>query len=99
MELSTVLERLRAHEGELRAAGVARLSVFGSLARGQAGEDSDVDLAVMLDPQERLGLAALGRLERRLAAILDAESDLVSEPVRLNPRLQAEIDRDRVVAF
>jgi predicted nucleotidyltransferase len=33
---------LRAHEAELKRLGVEHLYLFGSTARGQAGEDSDV---------------------------------------------------------
>ncbi len=41
-----VLSRLAEHQAELRAMGVASLAVFGSVARGEAGPDSDVDLLV-----------------------------------------------------
>ncbi|HLJ69885.1 MAG TPA: hypothetical protein VKU03_01120, partial [Roseiarcus sp.] len=44
-----IIAALRAHEGELRQAGIRRLSLFGAAARG-AGEASDIDLAAELDP-------------------------------------------------
>jgi uncharacterized protein len=56
-----VIVTLRAHEAELRKAGIRRLSLFGSVARGDAEADSDVDLAAELDPDARIGLFALGR--------------------------------------
>lgn len=40
---------LRAHEAELRNAGISSLSLFGSVARGDAETGSDVDLAAELD--------------------------------------------------
>jgi predicted nucleotidyltransferase len=40
-----VIAILRAHETELRQAGIMRLSLFGSVARGEERADSDVDLA------------------------------------------------------
>lgn len=40
------IDTLRAHEPELRAAGVRSLSVFGSLARQDARPHSDVDLLI-----------------------------------------------------
>lgn len=43
-----VLEILAAHQGELRALGVAELWVFGSAARDELGPDSDVDVLVRL---------------------------------------------------
>ena len=42
MDRDAVLERLRAHEAELKAMGLARVSLFGSVARGEAGPESDV---------------------------------------------------------
>jgi hypothetical protein len=45
-----VVAILRAHEAELRRAGVQHLSLFGSVARGDAKVDCDVDLLVELDP-------------------------------------------------
>jgi predicted nucleotidyltransferase len=35
---------LRAHAAELRAAGIRHLSLFGSVARGDAGPESGIDL-------------------------------------------------------
>lgn len=93
-----VIATLRAHEAELRAAGIRRLSLFGSVARGDAGADSDVDLAAELDPAARIGLFALAALERRLAEIVGRPVDLLPEPVE-KPRLRANIERDRIRAF
>jgi predicted nucleotidyltransferase len=93
-----VIATLRAHEAELRQAGIRRLSLFGSVARGEAEADSDVDLAAELDPEAGIGLFALGALERRLAELVGRKVDLLPEPVE-NPRLRANIDRDRRRAF
>ena len=96
--VETVLDTLRAHAPELRAAGIRHLSLFGSVARGDAEADSDVDLAAELNPDANIGLFALIGLERRLAELLRRPVDLVPEPVE-KQRLQANIDRDRLVAF
>jgi predicted nucleotidyltransferase len=93
-----VIATLRAHEAELRRAGIRHLSLFGSVARGDAAADSDVDLAAELDPDARIGLFALGALERRLADLIGRKVDLLPEPVE-TPRLRANIDRDRQRAF
>lgn len=93
-----VIAALRAHEAELRAAGIAGLSLFGSVARGDAEADSDVDLAARLDPDARVGLFALGALEGRLSELVGRRVDLLPEPVE-EARLQANIDRDRRRAF
>lgn len=99
MDLQTVLDTLRRHEGELREAGIERLLVFGSLARGNARADSDVDLAAKMTEGRRIGLYDLARIERYLEHVLGREVDLITEHSRLKPRLRAEIDRDHVVAF
>src|SRR5579885_1113817 len=43
-------ELLAASEAEIRALGVARLALFGSVLRGEARPDSDVDLLVQFSP-------------------------------------------------
>ena len=93
-----VIATLRAHEAELRQAGIRHLSLFGSVARGDARADSDVDLLVDLDPEARIGLFALGALERRLAELVGRPVELLPEPVE-KPRLKAKIERDRRLAF
>lgn len=90
--------RPRTHEAELRAAGGRRLSLFGSVARGDAEAGSDVDLVAELDPTARIGMFALAGLEQRLAEIVSRPVDLLPEPVE-KPRLHASIERDRVRVF
>ena len=93
-----VIATLRRHEAELREAGIRRLSLSGSVARGDAGPGSDVDLAVGLEPAARIGLIRLVALEWRLAGLLGRSVDLLPEPVE-KARLRANIERDRLLAF
>lgn len=99
---SAILAKIRDHEAELRRLGVERLSLFGSVARGDWDETSDVDLAVRLAPDfSKGGFDYLGRMEmlkERLAQILGRPVDLIEEPVETRA-LQMRIDEDRVVAF
>lgn len=98
----SAVDRLRAHQDELRALGVRRLSLFGSTARGEEEPRSDVDVAVLLGPDfAQCGFAYFGELERlreRLTVILGRPVDIVEEPVE-RERLQHAIDEERVVAF
>ena len=98
MDKVEALERLRAHEAEIRDMGITRLSLFGSTARGDAGAESDVDLAVALDYDRCATLLDFIGVQQRLAELLGRKVDLVSEPSR-KLRFQAEIDRDRVHVF
>ena len=49
MDKRAVIETLRRHEPELRAAGIVHLRLFGSVARGEESAQSDVDLMAELD--------------------------------------------------
>lgn len=93
-----VVAALRAHEAELRAAGIRRLTLFGSVARGEAGPESDVDLHAELDPAAGVGLIELSRLERRVEELLSCRVDLLAGRLE-RPRLIANIERDRVNVF
>ncbi len=93
-----VIATLRLHEADLRDAGIRSLSLFGSVARGDDGPGSDVDLAAELEPAACIGLIGLAALERRLAGLLGRRVDLLPEPVE-KARLRASIERDRRLAF
>jgi predicted nucleotidyltransferase len=93
-----IIAILTAHEDELRRAGIRHLSLFGSIARADAEEASDIDLAAEFDPAASMDLFRLAALERRLKTLLGRRVELLPEPVN-TPRLQANIDRDRRRAF
>ncbi len=101
MTKAEALRRLRAREHDLRALGITALSIFGSTARDEAGAESDVDLAALIDHDmvRRLGPFGYFAIPDRIAAMLGSEVDFVTEPLDRAPRLQAEIDRDRVRVF
>ncbi len=98
MDRKDTISRLKAHEAEFRAMGVAGLSLFGSVARDEAGPDSDVDIAARFDPAAEVGMVKYGAILQRLRTLLHASVDLVGEPAR-TARMQAEIDRDRALVF
>lgn len=93
-----VIAILRAHEAELRQAGIRRLSLFGSIARGDAEANSDVDLVAEFDPAAQMDLIRLVGLERRIGEALGRPVEILAEPVA-NPRLRANVERDRRIAF
>ncbi|MGH6672080.1 MAG: nucleotidyltransferase family protein [Xanthobacteraceae bacterium] len=102
MKSDEIISKLRAHEHELRAAGVTGLALFGSAARGEQRADSDVDVVVRLTEEARQGgFAYFGRIDslsRRLAEILERPVDVVAEPIQKD-RLRHVIEKDRIVAF
>lgn len=78
MDRGEVIQTLRAHEPELKAAGILHLRVFGSTARNQATRTSDVDLVAEFDQSKKLTLLSMVRLENRLSDLLGAKVDLSS---------------------
>jgi predicted nucleotidyltransferase len=77
MTLDEALTKLRAAKPMLDRYGVARVGVFGSTARGEAGPDSDVDVLVEFAPERHPGLDFF-RLQDDIAGLLDSEIDLVT---------------------
>jgi uncharacterized protein len=76
MRRDEALERLAAHRAELQAMGVGSLSLFGSVARDEAGPDSDVDL--LIEPGRPMGLFGLAAIHLRLEEILEQRVDLAT---------------------
>lgn len=90
MDRDEALSLLRAHMDELRALGVLEISIFGSVARGEAGPDSDVDVLVEIGPG--IGLFEYIGIRDRLAEILGRSVDMAT-PDGLKPRI-----KDRILA-
>lgn len=97
-DLQNVLEILRAHEGDLRRLGVAHAAVFGSVARGEARAESDIDVLVDLDENRPMGVFEYARLKLYINELFEGPSDVVNRRT-LKPLLQASILRDTVHAF
>ena len=98
MKRAVVIERLKQRERELRELGVVTLSLFGSTAREEARDGSDVDLAVLLDPNRPFGVFRFNGLANRLEDLLGEQVDLVREP-STKAWMQSAIDRDRIRVF
>lgn len=76
MEKRSVIQILRAHEPELKAAGIVHLRLFGSVARDESSAASDIDLMADFDRSRRLTLISMVHLENQLSDILGAKVDL-----------------------
>jgi predicted nucleotidyltransferase len=96
--LHDVLDTLRTHEGELRRLGVSHAAVFGSVARGEAIAESDVDVLVELDETRPMGLFQYARLKLYIDGLLDGAGDVVNRRT-LKPMLRENILRDAISAF
>jgi predicted nucleotidyltransferase len=68
--------------------------VFGSVARGDAEPDSDVDLLVDLEPGA--GLLDLGGMDTELRELLDRDVDVVHLHENSRPEFRANVEREAV---
>jgi uncharacterized protein len=78
MDRETVIRTLRAHEAELRAEGISHVYLFGSVARGEADDKSDVDLFYDYD-SDRFGFLQFMRIR-------DLAPEIFGQPVDIMPR-------------
>ena len=98
MQRDDVIARLKAHQRELNRAGVISLAVFGSVARGEAGPLSDVDLMAEFDDARRLSLFDLVGLENRLTELVGGRVDLADRR-NLKEFVKANAEREAVLVF
>ena len=77
MHHNQTLDTLKSLEASLRAQSVCGLHVFGSQARGQAGEASDLDVMFDIAPNARFSLFDQTRIARQLSDVLHAKVDFV----------------------
>jgi uncharacterized protein len=73
--------------------GIQSLGVFGSMARGEARDDSDVDIVVKIDPPN---LITLSRIRLEIEEIVHRHVDIVHYRDRMNKLLKDKIDNEAV---
>jgi hypothetical protein len=78
---------------------IEELSLFGSMARGEAGPTSDADVLVSFQPGERWSLWDLVRLRDELTEVFGREVDLVEQRALTNPYGKAAILRDKLPLY
>jgi predicted nucleotidyltransferase len=97
MERDTAISRLRAHETELRQLGMQHLYLFGSTARGEAREDSDVDL--FFDHEKgKFSLFDLMDVKEHASNILVRKADIMTRD-SLHKTLRQKIEAAAVLVF
>jgi uncharacterized protein len=77
MDRNDVLALLRTHRSEIESFGVESLRLFGSVARGEAAADSDVDLLVSF--RQTPTFSGYMKLRIFLEDLLGARVDLITE--------------------
>lgn len=96
LDLENVLDILRRRKVEFEAAyGVTAIGIFGSLARGEANPDSDVDVVVEMKKPD---LFYMVHIKESLEEDLKCSVDIVRYRERMNPFLKSRIEKDAVYA-
>ena len=76
--------------------GIEYMAVFGSFARGQATENSDIDILVRFE--KPIGLLALIDLETKLSNLMNRKIDLVTVN-ELSPYIRDKVLEEAVAVY
>lgn len=76
---------------------VLKAWLFGSFSRGEQKEDSDVDILIVLDPNQPIGLRFFG-MWGDLERLLNRKVDLVTEG-NLEPFAHESFNRDKILIY
>ncbi len=97
MTRADIITALRNQAPDIRALGATSLYLFGSAARGEARDDSDIDLFVDYDP-DKFSFVELIRLRERISHVLGRPADLTTRE-GLHPLLRPDIEAEAVKVF
>jgi len=93
MRRDEILRLLSQRRAELERFGVKSLAFFGSAARDEAREDSDVD--ILVEFSEPPGFARFMDLKFFLEDLLGCRVDLVTRKA-LKPRLRSRVEKEAI---
>ena len=93
MKRNEIFVIISAHQADLRERGVKNLAVFGSVARGDSSESSDVD--VLVEFNRPVGLFEFVRLKLLLEDWVGGQVDLVT-PDAIHPALRERILKEAI---
>jgi len=96
-ELEDILKILQSHSGELKRLGVKRLWLFGSYVRGEARDDSDLDVLVEFEEGKKT-FDNYMELKFLLEDLLGVEVDLITVEA-LKPGVKKYVLRERILGI
>lgn len=89
----------KALETFCRRYGVRKLSLFGSVLKGTARPDSDVDLLVEFQPEARPTLLDLAEMEEKLSRLLGGRHVDLRTPAELSRYFREAVLREAEVQY
>ena len=86
-----ILQQLKQHQVDFQERyGVTRIGIFGSVARGEATSNSDIDIVVHMTPD----LLQRVRLKTELESLFGRSVDVIRYRPSMNPYLKSRIDQE-----
>lgn len=90
-KLNQIKQKLNQNLNQLKQKyHITQLGIFGSYIRGEATENSDLDILIEFDPQARFGLLTFCEIENYLSELLTVKVDLVMKD-SLKPHISQNI--------
>jgi predicted nucleotidyltransferase len=93
-----IIAKLRETAPALKAEGVTRLAIFGSRARGDAKEDSDLDVLIDVDPEAKFSLLNLSGVGLIVEDVTGLKTQVAMRR-SLAPRIAERIADDIIEVF
>lgn len=96
--LNEILSTIQKNEAALKSKGVLHAGVFGSMARNEAHQGSDIDVVIDLDEAKKISAFDYAAIKEFIAEILKRHVDVVTRK-GLKKALRSKVEREEVRAF
>ncbi len=87
------------HRDELKSRGVRHAALFGSVARGEARPDSDLDILIDLDPGAKIDIFDYVGIRQYIADLFAPETADVVDRASLKPHVRPSAENDAIHVF
>jgi predicted nucleotidyltransferase len=98
MDKDRIISTLLENRAELERQGVLHAALFGSMARGDATAQSDIDIMIDLDRENQIGVFEYVGLKEYIAGLFDIPVDVVNRN-GLKPYVKPAVLADAINVF